>query len=186
MEAEWTLQASRAAGTSRQIVTTRLLSIYECTLSRSVVGAFQSLPLDSYTLNKAGNCNPIWIFMDEDGGDVSRLTRSGNCGLRPLECSVALQMKGNLDFRGFEPQRPSSPFVPPQSVGCCGVSGILATPGDILMDKSRSLFPIGAGKREFLTGWQVGTLPSQINYAWDSPETRDGNAAGCDVTEQVL
>jgi hypothetical protein len=41
------------------------------------------------------------------------------------------------------------------------------------MDKSRSLFPIGAGKREFLTGWQVGTLPSQINYAWDSPETRD-------------
>jgi hypothetical protein len=123
---------------SRQIVTTRreermkirLLSIYECTLSRSVVDGFQSLPLDSYTSNKAGNCNLIWIFMDEDGGDVSRLTRSGNCGLRPLECSVALQMKRNLDFRGFEPQRPSSPFVPPQSVGCCGVSGILATQGD--------------------------------------------------------
>jgi len=43
---------------------------------------------------------------------VSHLTRSGNGGLRQHERKVALQMKRNLDFRGFEPQRPSSPLFP--------------------------------------------------------------------------
>jgi hypothetical protein len=83
----------------------RLLSSTNAPLSRGVVGDFQSLPLDSYTLKKAGNCNLIWILM---GGDESRLTRSGNCGLQPLECNVAFQIKRILDFRGLEPQRPSS------------------------------------------------------------------------------
>jgi hypothetical protein len=89
-----------------------LLSFTNALLFRAVVGGFQSLPFDSYTLKKEGNCNLLWILTGEDGGTVSRLTRSGNCGLRPRECNADLQMKRNLDFRGFEPQLPSSPLFP--------------------------------------------------------------------------
>ena len=37
-------------------------------------------------------------------GTVSRVTRSGNCGLRQHECNVDLDMKLNLDFTAFDAQ----------------------------------------------------------------------------------